>query len=47
LLGHKVNDAVTLNSDHSTGRFEIVSIEAAPVDTPAADPDLLEIASGD
>jgi transcription elongation factor GreA len=47
LLGHKVNDTVMLNSDHTAGRFEIISIEAAAADTGAPNPELLEIASAD
>ena len=42
LLGHKVGDVVTLNSDQGSGRYTIVSIEAAPRDKAAPDPSLME-----
>ena len=32
LLGHSLGEIVTLNTDHGSGRFAIVSIEAAPID---------------
>lgn len=38
LLGHKVGDVVTLNTDHGTGRFAIQRIEPAPVDVMPAEP---------
>jgi transcription elongation factor GreA len=40
LLGRKVGESVSLNTDHGVGQFAIVSIEAAPLDK-AASPDLL------
>src|SRR5215469_587753 len=40
LLGRKVGESVSLNTDHDVGQFTIVSIEAAPLDK-AASPDLL------
>ena len=43
LLGHKPGEVVTLNTDHGTGRFAIISIEPASVDTTAAHPSLTEI----
>lgn len=42
LLGHKLGEVVTLNSDHGTGRYTIVAIEAAPRDKTAPDPSLME-----
>jgi transcription elongation factor GreA len=44
LLGHKAGEVVTLNTDQGTGEFEIISIEAAPVDQPAPDQSLAEAA---
>ena len=44
LLGRKVGEAVLLNRDQGFAQLEIVSIEAAPVDTAATSPDLLETA---
>ncbi len=38
LLGRAVGDVVTLNTEHGTGRFEIRSIEPAPVDIAPAEP---------
>ncbi len=35
LLGHKANETVSLNTEHSTAQFTIVSIEPAPLDQPA------------
>jgi transcription elongation factor GreA len=37
LLGHTVGETVTLNTDHGTGQFEILSIEPAPADQTAHD----------
>ena len=37
LLGHKAGEVVAMNSDQGTSQFEIVSIEPAPVDKPAAE----------
>ncbi len=52
LLGHKVGEKVTLNTDQGTGTFEIKSISAAPLDelTPevtadAADPETADAVS--
>lgn len=42
LLSHKLGEVVTLNSDHGSGRYAIVSIGAAPVDKTAPDPALME-----
>ncbi len=42
LLGHKLGETVTLNSDEGTARYSIISIEAAPPDETAPDPTLLE-----
>lgn len=39
LLGKIVGDKVTLNTDHSTGEYEIVGIEAAPPDVAPAEPE--------
>jgi len=44
LLGRKVGEAVLLNREQGFAQLEIVSIEAAPVDTVAMSPDLLETA---
>ncbi len=44
LLGHKVGDQVTLNSEQGTGTFEIISIEAAPVDELAPETQAVETA---
>ena len=43
LLGHKSGEVVTLNTDHGDGRFAIISIEAAPVDTAVPDLSLTEV----
>jgi transcription elongation factor GreA len=43
LLGHSLGEVVTLNTDHGSGRFAIISIEAAPVDEAPVDPALVEI----
>src|SRR5437763_5169419 len=37
LLGHKAGEVVAMNSDQGTSQFEIVSIEPAPADKPAAE----------
>ncbi|MFL6537740.1 MAG: GreA/GreB family elongation factor [Chthoniobacterales bacterium] len=43
LLGKVIGDKVTLNTDQSTGEYEIVTIEAAPPDVmPRDDSDLIE-----
>jgi transcription elongation GreA/GreB family factor len=42
LLGHNVGDAVSIGSDGASQRFVILSIDPAPVDVPAASPDLVE-----
>jgi transcription elongation GreA/GreB family factor len=44
LLGHSLGKVVTLNADDGSGRFAIVSIEAAPLDKAPADPALTEVA---
>jgi len=44
LLGHKPGEFVTLNTDHGTSKFEIISIEPAPVDTAVPDLSLTEVA---
>jgi transcription elongation GreA/GreB family factor len=38
LLGHKVGEIVSLNADHASAQFAIISIEAAAPDEPAAVP---------
>ena len=43
LLGHALGEIVTLNTEHGSGRFAIVSIEAAPLDEAPPDPTLAEI----
>jgi len=43
LLGHKPGEVVTLNTDHGTSKFEIISIEPAPVDTAVPDLSLNEV----
>jgi len=43
LLGHKSGEFVTLNTEHGDGRFAIISIEAAPVDTAAPDLSITEV----
>jgi transcription elongation GreA/GreB family factor len=45
LLGHKLGEVVTLNTDQGDGRFAIISIEAAPVDTAVPDLSLTEVAA--
>jgi transcription elongation GreA/GreB family factor len=47
LLGHSLGEIVTLNTDQGSGRFAIVSIEAAPLDEAPADPALTEVAVGE
>ena len=42
LLGHKLGEVITLNTDQSSAEFAIISIEAAPVDVATPDPSLLE-----
>jgi transcription elongation GreA/GreB family factor len=44
LLGHKLGEVVSLNSDQDSAQVAIVSIEAAPPDQTAPDPQLLEAA---
>lgn len=43
LLGHKAGEVVALNTDQGTGNFEIISIEAAPIDQAEPDQSLSEI----
>jgi transcription elongation factor GreA len=43
LLGHKAGGVVALNTDQGTGNFEIISIEAAPIDQAEPDQSLSEI----
>lgn len=45
LLGHQLGEVVTLNTEHGDGRFAIISIEAAPVDTAVPDLSLSEVAA--
>src|SRR5207244_3858658 len=45
LLGHKPGEVVTLNTDHATANFEIVSIEPAPIDETTPDSTLFVTAS--
>jgi len=45
LLGHQPGEVVTLNTDQGDGRFAIISIEAAPVDTAVPDLSLTEVAA--
>ena len=40
LLGHQVDETVTLNTEHGTAQFTIVSIQAAPPDQAAAASDV-------
>jgi transcription elongation factor GreA len=40
LLGHKIGEAVSLNTEHGTAQFTIVSIQPAPPDQTAPDPTL-------
>jgi transcription elongation factor GreA len=44
LIGHKLGETVTLNTEQGTGRFEIVSIETAPPDETPPDLTLTQIA---
>ncbi|MDQ2919635.1 MAG: GreA/GreB family elongation factor [Verrucomicrobiota bacterium] len=37
LLGHRVGEKVNLNTEHGSGSFEIIAIEAAPVDVVSAE----------
>src|SRR5437870_13783040 len=43
LLGHKAGETVALNTDQGTSKFEIISIEPAPVDTAVPDLSLTEV----
>ena len=43
LLGHSLGEVVTLNTDHGSGRFAIISIGAAPIDETPAESALAEI----
>ena len=45
LLGHKLGEVVQLNTDHGTGRFAIIAIEAAPVDVMPPETSIGEIAN--
>ena len=45
LLGHKSGEVVTLNTEHATANFEIVSIEPAPLDETTPDSTLFVTAS--
>ncbi len=45
LLGHKPGEVVTLNTEHATANFEIVSIEPAPIDETTPDSTLFVTAS--
>ncbi|PYL83937.1 MAG: hypothetical protein DMF17_12170 [Verrucomicrobia bacterium] len=45
LLGHKSGEFVTLNTEHATANFEIVSIEPAPLDETTPDSTLFVTAS--
>jgi transcription elongation GreA/GreB family factor len=47
LLGHKVGETISIGADGDSEKFVIVAIEAAPVDTPTADPDLVEAATAE
>jgi transcription elongation factor GreA len=38
LLGHSLGEIVTLNTDQGSGRFAIISIEAAPIDETPPEP---------
>jgi len=44
LIGHKLGETVTLNTEHGTGQFEIISIETAPPDETPPDLTLTETA---
>jgi transcription elongation GreA/GreB family factor len=43
LLGRRLGEVVTLNTDHGTGRFAISAIEAGPRDEGPADPSLTQL----
>ena len=45
LLGHKSGEVVTLNTEHATANFKIVSIEPAPIDETTPDSTLFVTAS--
>jgi len=45
LLGHKSGEFVTLNTEHATANFEIVSIDPAPIDETTPDSTLIVTAS--
>ena len=45
LLGRQPGEVVTLNTEHGTSKFEIISIEPAPVDTAVPDLSLTEVAA--
>ena len=47
LLGHKVGETVSVGSEGSTEKFEILAIDPAPVDVSTADPDLVEAATAE
>jgi transcription elongation GreA/GreB family factor len=40
LLGHEIGETVSLNTEHGTAQFTIVSIQAAPTDQTTPAPDL-------
>ena len=42
LLGHSVGESVALNTEHHSGEFQVLSVEAAPADTTPHDDALLE-----
>lgn len=42
LLGHRVGETVSIGSEGTGQRFVILAIDPAPVDVPAASPDLVE-----
>ncbi len=43
LMGHSLGEVVTMNAEQGSGRFAIISIEAAPIDEMPPDPGLAEI----
>lgn len=45
LLGRKIGDEVPLNTEHGSGTFEILSIEAAPIDQLPAEGQVGELAT--
>jgi transcription elongation GreA/GreB family factor len=47
LLGHKVGETVSIGTDGGSAKLTVVAIEAAPVDVPTADPDLVEAATAE